>query len=68
MDELKPCPFCGAGDTQIKESKMWTGMRNQIISATVMHWCSKDEGQPQSVMQIAGKDRESAIAKWNSRA
>lgn len=67
-DELEPCPFCRAGETRISESKFWTGMRNEVISVRVQHWCPRVEGQPQSVIDIAGRDRDSAIRHWNTRA
>lgn len=66
-DQLKSCPFCGGGETHVRESTFWTGMRNEVVSANVMHWCERQEGQPQSVLQLVGRDRESAIAIWNGR-
>jgi len=69
MDDeyLKPCPFCAAGETQVTESTHWTGMRSVVISARIRHWCPRIEGQPQSYMEIAGKTRDDAVAKWNRR-
>lgn len=64
---LSPCPFCGAGEIQVQESKHWTGMRSQIISVTVRHWCARPDGQPRSMIQMVGRDHESAIATWNRR-
>ncbi len=68
MDEhLEPCPFCGAGETKIHETTHWTGLRSQAISARIHHWCVREEGQPSSHMEIAGKTREDAVRKWNQR-
>jgi hypothetical protein len=66
-EHLEPCPFCGAGETRVNESTHWTGLRLQVISARVRHWCVREEGQPSSVMEIAGKTREDAVRKWNQR-
>ena len=66
-EHLEPCPFCGAGETRVDESTHWTGMRSQVISARVRHWCAREEGQPSSVLEIAGKTREDAVRKWNQR-
>jgi hypothetical protein len=72
MDELaKPtllaCPFCSAGETQIKPQNYWTGMRNTVISVSVYHWCKRQEGQPQSHIEIKGKTEEDAVKAWNTR-
>ena len=66
-NDLKPCPFCGAGETQVRETLFWTGMRNGIVSVTVMHWCERNEGQPQSHIEIKGRDHASAVDAWNKR-
>ncbi|TJY57411.1 hypothetical protein E4T66_18565 [Sinimarinibacterium sp. CAU 1509] len=63
---LAPCPWCGAGETQLEEKTHWTGMRSVVLSARVMHWCPRKDGQPQSVIQIAGRDAATAAAAWNS--
>jgi len=70
MDELKKCPFCGAGETSFKENgKMWTGMKySEPTSVSVQHWCKEDPGQPSRMIERVGKDRDSAIAAWNKRA
>lgn len=69
QDELKPCPFCGSGDTQIKENgKIWLGMRfSEPASVSVFHWCPAVPGQPSRAIERVGRDRESAIAAWNRR-
>lgn len=68
--ELKPCPFCGAGSTEIVENgKMWTGMKySEPTSVSVRHWCDKVEGQPSRMLERVGRDWESAVAAWNQRA
>lgn len=68
METLIACPFCGGEGSELRVSTHWTGQRNQIISATVTHWCKREAGQPQSVIQVKGKTREDAVRKWNARA
>lgn len=65
--KLLRCPFCNGTNTQIRTSTFWTGMRNEIISATVMHWCDREPGQLESVLQIKAKTEEEAAEKWNRR-
>jgi hypothetical protein len=65
--QLLPCPFCGAGDTQLREVKHWTGMSSVVLSVSVYHWCEPVEGQPGRVIERIGRDEESAIAAWNRR-
>jgi hypothetical protein len=62
---LLPCPFCGSGETYVREAAHWTGKRNVVISATIMHHC---EGKPmQNLLQVKGKTAEDAALKWNTR-
>jgi len=66
--ELKPCPFCGAGTTEIQEHAIWQGTKYaEPISVSVVHWCDPVEGQPSRMIQKVGRDRASAIAAWNRR-
>lgn len=70
MSDLLPCPFCG-GEVRKEDMRImnnWTGKRNVIISATVMHWCTTEPGQLQNCIQIKAKTVDEAIAKWNTRA
>jgi len=67
-EELKPCPFCGAGTSQIRENTYWTGMRNIVQSVSVMHWCVRPQGHQQNIITIYGKTREEAIEAWNKGA
>jgi hypothetical protein len=68
-DELKPCPWCGAGDTQLHENgRMWTGQgKSEPTSVSVRHWCQPTPGQPSRMIERIGRDRESAIEAWNCR-
>ncbi len=69
-EELKPCPFCGAGETQIREAKgTWNGRGySEPVSVSVWHWCQPIPGQPSRGIERIGRDRESAIRAWNTRA
>lgn len=61
-EKLLPCPFCGDGETRIDEQSFWTGMRSQVISVSVRHWCPKNPLQ--SYIEIKAKTREDAIKMW----
>lgn len=68
---LLPCPFCGSGETEVKENFMWQGGHrpSSLISVEVLHWCGKTQGMlSRRNVIMAGWDRESAIAAWNYRA
>lgn len=69
QEELLPCPFCGAGETSIRENgKVWTGMKySEPSSVSVLHHCEKIEGQPSRSIERVGRDLTSAIAAWNRR-
>lgn len=68
--ELLPCPFCGAGNTEIRENgKVWSGMGyTRPTSTSVFHQCTPITGQPSRAIERVGRDRASAIAAWNQRA
>ncbi len=68
--ELLPCPFCGAGNTEIRDNgKVWSGMGYTAPTSTsVFHQCRPVAGQPSSAIERVGRDRASAIAAWNQRA
>lgn len=71
MDEkLLPCPFCGAGNTEIRDNgKVWSGMGYSAPTSTsVFHHCKPVAGQPSRAIERVGRDRASAIAAWNQRA
>lgn len=67
---LKPCPFCGAGETMLHVNKgTWNGQRyGEPVSVEVRHWCEPEEGQPARMVARVGRDEASAIAAWNRRA
>ena len=67
---IAPCPFCGAGETLIKENgKMWMGMKfSEPASVSIQHWCAPIDGQPNRMVERVGRDMGSAISAWNSRA
>ena len=67
--ELLPCPFCGAGTTDIRENdRPWLGTRyGDPSSVSVRHWCEPIEGQPSRMIERVGRDRAAAIAAWNMR-
>lgn len=68
--DLLPCPFCGAGQTEVRENgKVWTGMKyGTPSSVSIFHWCEPIAGQPSRGIERVGRDLESAIAAWNMRA
>ena len=67
---LEPCPFCGAGETQIHVNKgTWRGhWYEEPVSVEVRHWCTDVPGQPSRMISRAGRDEASAIAAWNTMA
>lgn len=69
-EKLLPCPFCGAGNTEIRENgKVWSGMGyTRPTSTSVFHHCTPAAGQPSRAIERVGRDRASAIAAWNQRA
>ena len=67
IDGLTPCPFCGAGVTRIDEHRHWTGMRYQVLSVEVRHWCAPSGALPRAYISCTGKTTEEAVEKWNTR-
>lgn len=72
-ETLKPCPFCGAGETDIKENLLnrmpdMSGKPSPVISVEVRHWCAKAPGLLRQHITLAGRERADAIAAWNRRA
>jgi len=66
---LKPCPFCGAGETRVDENYYWQGGNrpSQLISVVIHHWCGKLPGQITNHIEFRGRDHESALLAWNRR-
>jgi len=66
---LKPCPFCGAGETHVKESRHWGPINKpmQIISVSILHWCGRQPGVVHNHLEFRGRDHESALLAWNRR-
>lgn len=69
---LKPCPFCGAGETIIHENHhsgiTMEQTNREPISVEVKHWCEKIGGEVRNLTVKVGRDRQSAINAWNTRA
>lgn len=63
-EELKPCPFCGSGETRMDKNQHWTGMHNVVISVTLRHFCSIGGTQ----MTFTRKTEELCSDAWNTRA
>jgi hypothetical protein len=69
--ELKPCPFCGGTKTEVRENgRIWRGVKgySDPVSISIWHWCAGPAGQPNRGIERVGRDMESAIASWNTRA
>lgn len=63
-DDIKPCPFCGGHEVEIRERNSSTG----VFSVSVLHWC-KDGGKPVlKPIECMGRTREEAVRLWNRRA
>jgi hypothetical protein len=69
-EELKPCPWCGAGKTDIHPNgRMWTGQRlSEPTSVSIRHWCDDVPGQPHRMIERVGRDEAGAVEAWNRRA
>ena len=65
--ELRPCPFCGAGETQIRDQTVWTGQRSVVTSVEIHHWCEPKSTQLRSHLRVVGKTREEAIEAWEGK-
>ncbi|PTA75368.1 hypothetical protein [Serratia sp. Nf2] len=61
-NELKPCPFCAAGETCIVPNQNWTGMRYAIHSYTLRHICAD-----RTVITMTRNTEALLIAAWNRR-
>lgn len=66
--ELLPCPFCGAGESQVVPSYYWTGTTNTLISVEVKHWCHHEtSGVRGSMVTMRAKTEAEAVVLWNRR-
>ena len=70
FEQLNPCPFCGSGETLIVPGpSTWSGMKSSEPSTySVRHWCDPIKGQPARMLERIGRDKQSAIEAWNTRA
>lgn len=69
--DLRPCPFCGAGETQYSEQRLsprMDGKQPALVSAMVRHWCAPAPGVVASHIEFRGRTKEDAITAWNARA
>jgi hypothetical protein len=68
-DGLKPCPFCGAGESNVEPAgRVWREGAWRHEHWTVMHDCAEAESWPAQTLIIRGTTREQAIARWNQRS
>lgn len=68
---LKPCPFCGAGETRVDEAHLAPRMNQPgaLISVTIRHWCERQPGAAHvQLIAFTGRDHEQARAAWDRRA
>lgn len=70
LPQLKPCPFCGRGEFQIRDNgQIWLGTRySDPLSISIYHWCNESPGINQPPIERKGKTLEQAIERWNERA
>jgi hypothetical protein len=69
MSFLKPCPFCGAGESNVEPAgRVWREGAWRHEHWTVMHDCAEAESWPAQTLIIRGTTREQAIARWNQRS
>lgn len=69
--KFAPCPFCGAGRTELHETRLpprMDGRRPALISAEVRHGCRQIEGVITATFRVTGRTIEDAVNAWNRRA
>lgn len=67
MTDLKPCPFCGGGETRFDDTQNWTGMRYQHVCTTIRHFCQRpaDDEFVQAVITLRGRNKDDCTRRWN---
>ena len=65
MTDVKPCPFCGSSEFEIRERVM-EGKKGYPV--TLLHWCYHDRAHANKPIERVGNTREEAIAAWTKRA
>ena len=70
--ELKPCPFCGGGETHIEpQGQIWRGMKySDPICYRLVHFCKgilPDEYVTNRT-ELRARTEAQAIEAWNTRA
>lgn len=68
LSHLKPCPFCGAGETTIDEYRIRTDPPGPVESVRIFHTCPQQAGCRRQHIDIFGDSAASAISQWNARA
>ena len=67
---LLPCPFCGKGETDVREYRLPPSMsgKSSLISVEINHWCPvMPGGLTRRSVSFAGREATDAIAAWNRR-
>ena len=71
LKQLARCPFCGAGETRIDETRLSPridGKEPALISVVIRHWCQHPSFAGHHSIEVRGRDHGSAINSWNRRA
>lgn len=63
-EQIKPCPFCGGHEVEIRERNSTSG----VFSVSVMHWCNEGGKPALKPIERMGRTREEAVRLWNKRA
>ena len=70
--ELKPCPFCGGGETRIDpQGQTWRGQGySDPICWRLVHFCKGilPDGYVTNRMELRARTQEQCIEAWNTRA
>ena len=70
LSALKPCPFCGAGDIDVRIKARPPRMEGpgEVVAVYINHWCTVRSGATDLHLVVTGRDAPSAISQWNARA